>query len=168
MPEALAAKTAASGIGSTDATSASSTLDPTASDSTSSASSTDATSLDPSSLKDRIDSLLAQQVQSGTLTSAQADTLKSAFRNPDNGIEGGGGRRPQGPPPGPPPDATSDTASDATTTSATASTASTTDDLLASFVKQLQSSQDRTSTYGAGGTRGGGQVASSLLLNFKA
>ncbi|GJD72063.1 hypothetical protein [Methylobacterium goesingense] len=130
--------------------------------------STDADRLDPGSLPDRIDDLLTQQVGNGNLTQTQADTLKSAFENLGGGTDGVGARqRPQGPPPGPPPDAsgsgsgTSDASSESTgTTSA--------DDLLATFVKQLQTAQNQSRAYAADGTRSGSQTASALLLNFTA
>lgn len=135
-------------------------------------SATDTGHLEPGSLGDRIDDLLAQQVGTGTLTQAQADTLKSAFGSLD--AETGGvdtRQRPSGPPPGPPPGSSADDAqsgSDATASSADSSETVSSEDLLASFVKQLQSVQDRTRAYGADGTRTGGQSASPRLLNFQA
>lgn len=133
-------------------------------------STTDTGDLEPASLQDRIDDLLAQQVGTGTLTQAQADTLKSAFGSLD--AETGGvdtRQRPSGPPPGPPPGSSTDDAqsgSDATASSADSSDTVSSEDLLASFVKQLQSVQDRTRAYGADGTRTAGQSASPRLLNF--
>lgn len=41
-------------------------------------------------------------------------------------------------------------------------------DLLASFMKQLQSAQSQTSGYRANATAGGSRLVSALLLNFEA
>lgn len=128
--------------------------------------SADADRLDPGSLADRIDDLLTQQVGSGTLTQAQADTLKSAFENFGGGTDGVGARqRPQGPPPGPPPDASGSGTSDASSESTGTASG---DDLLADFVTQLQTAQNQSRAYAADGTRLGSRTASALLLNFTA
>ncbi|WP_243911463.1 hypothetical protein [Methylobacterium sp. J-078] len=119
-------------------------------------------------MTNRIDDLLTQQVGTGTLTEAQADTLKSAFENLGGGTEGVGARqRPQGPPPGPPPDG-SGSGSGTSDASSENTGATSADDLLANFVKQLQAVQNQSSAYAADGTRSSSQTASALLLNFTA
>jgi len=169
MPDALSAQTPTDGIAATDAMSSASDSDAADTGLESNGSGTDSASLDPSGMTDRIDGLLAQQVQNGALTSDQADTLKTAFQSMGGGTEvGGAGHHPRGLPPGPPPDAAdSGTPGTDPTSAAPTTSTSSTDDLLASFVKQLQTSQNRTSPYGADGARSSAQ-ASALLLNFRA
>ncbi|MCE7798580.1 hypothetical protein LWE61_18780 [Sphingobium sufflavum] len=75
--------------------------------------------LDPAGMKDRIDSLISDQVTAGTLTDEQAATLQSLFAQGGpqpqgeggsgdtdsmamGGVGGRGGMRPMGPPPPPP------------------------------------------------------------------
>ncbi|KAB1072163.1 hypothetical protein [Methylobacterium planeticum] len=130
------------------------------------------TRLDPSDMKDRIDGLIDDQVTSGSLTSAQADTLKQIFAQnagggPDDASEdrdaepvggvGGRGHRPHGPPP-----------TDASSAgSATDASASGTDDLLTSFIQQLQATQSSASGYGASGSGSSGQTSAALLFDFQ-
>ncbi len=124
-------------------------------------------------MKDKIDGLIANQVSSGTLTSDQATTLKSLFAKGDKGdrdaVGSAGGPRP-GPPPGPPPSGsdTSDSSSTSadTSTSGTTSTASTSD-LLASFIKQLQSTQASGTGYASSGSTAARSSASALVLDFQ-
>ncbi|QGP79263.1 hypothetical protein [Sphingobium sp. CAP-1] len=91
--------------------------------------------LDPSEMKDRIDSLIEDQVAAGTLTEDQAAALQSFFAQGPGGasatgdasgdgmsVEGMGGVGPMGgPPPGPPPPASTSTQedSDSSTTGST-------------------------------------------------
>lgn len=101
--------------------------------------------LEPADLKARIDDLIGQQVQGGRLTSDQAETLKSVLGGEAGGSSGAG----------------------VAAAPAADTTAQSTNDLLATFVRHLQSRQDQTSPYGAGGTRAATPSASALLMNFK-
>lgn len=165
--EPLAAPKPAGGVTATNSASATPDAGSPVEDAAGGGRETTSSTLGPAALNDRIVGLLAQQVAGGSLTSAQADTLKTAL----GAVETGGSRhRPSGPPPGPPPQADTDDATTGTleTAASPSSSAPSAGDLLASFVKQLQSAQDRTSTYRADGARSSGQTASALLLNFKA
>ncbi|GEO99018.1 hypothetical protein [Methylobacterium haplocladii] len=131
--------------------------------------------LGPSDMKSRIDDLISQQVGSGTLTSDQAETLKQVFAQGSEGHGGKGGHgevgRSGGPPPGPPPaddTAPSDPFADPSTSASGSTTGQSAGDILASFMKQLQSAQNQPSGYGANATSGGSRSASALLLNFEA
>ncbi|MBN6823151.1 hypothetical protein JRF84_26665, partial [Methylobacterium organophilum] len=82
---------------------------------------------------------------------------------------------PPGPPPGPPPADAAGSAGSGTSASASASAAAststtsaarTTNDLLSTFIQQLQSSQSVSAGYGASGTANGG-TASALLVDFR-
>jgi hypothetical protein len=94
--------------------------------------------LDPAGMKDRIDSLISDQVTAGTLTDEQAATLQSLFAQGGpqpqgeggsgdtdsmamGGVGGRGGMRPMGPPP-PPPSGTEEEDSSTSSTSATEDT----------------------------------------------
>lgn len=128
---------------------------------------------DPSEVKSKIDSLIAGQVSSGALTSDQAGELTSLFQSagpkgghghggsggaggpPPGGGPGGPGG-PDGPPPGPAPGGSDDVA-DASSTATTSSSS----DVLASFVKQLQTSLHEG--YGQSGTS---KTSSSTSLLF--
>ncbi|MGU3359774.1 hypothetical protein ACLBWX_05510 [Methylobacterium sp. M6A4_1b] len=124
--------------------------------------------LDPEDMKARIDDLIGQQVQNGSLTSEQAKTLTSVLNGESGGSSvasvGGrsGGHHHGGPPPVDDKPASADAG-----TNATDLTTQSTNDLLTTFVKQLQSRQDQTSPYGSGGTRTNTASASALLMNFK-
>ncbi|MCJ2109112.1 hypothetical protein MKK70_27830 [Methylobacterium sp. E-041] len=173
-------------ISATDATALTSALDSidaslksgeTANGAASASSSTSAASrLDPSQIKSRIDGLIADQVTNGTLTSDQAATLTSLFAKggakgeaKDGGVGGAGG-----PPPGPPfgaaPDGNdlSDASSADPDASASGSTSTaSTSDLLASFIKQLQSTQASATGYASSGTSSTSSNASALVLDFR-
>ncbi|HEY0353586.1 MAG TPA: hypothetical protein VGC68_08145 [Enterovirga sp.] len=133
------------------------------------------TRLDPSDMKDRIDSLIDDQVTGGGLTSAQADTLKQIFAqnasggpddesdDEDSGQVGGIGghcRRPHGPPP-------TDQVSASSAIDATDATETGADDLLSSFIQQLQSSQSSASGYGASGSGSSSRSSAALLFDFQ-
>jgi hypothetical protein len=132
--------------------------------STTGSNSTDSTRsrLDPASMKDRIDSLIAGQVDSGALTSDQASELKNLFASggrstaDSDSLSGPSGAG--GPPPGPPPGQSQD---DTSSTSG-----SSTSDLLSSFLQQLQASQSSNARYGANGSSQYGANASALLVDF--
>lgn len=122
--------------------------------------------LDPSEMKSRVDSLIAEQVDNGTLTDEQASELQMFF------AAGPGG--PGGPPPPPPMDASSETAAasseetlvaaltesaaTSTSSSSTSDSASSTSEtstetdklaLLEAFLDSLRAAEaDRRGTYG--------------------
>jgi hypothetical protein len=123
--------------------------------------------LDPSGMKDRIDSLIDDQVSAGTLTEDQAAALQSFFaQGPGgststanssedqgfniDGIDGvGGPGAMRGPPPGPPPSASSEDSDDSSTTSSTAATSATDQlDSIIAFLENLRSSLSQ-SLYGS-------------------
>ncbi|MGY2050366.1 hypothetical protein [Methylobacterium sp. JK268] len=128
--------------------------------------------LDPSQAKSRIDDLIAGEVDKGTLTSAQADELKSLFAK---GPHGGGHPHGVGGDPdqdggGIDPAAGTDGTASTASTSASGTGATSTSDLLSSFIKQLQDAQAQTqsSTYGQSGTTGSSSVSAALLIDFQA
>jgi hypothetical protein len=84
------------------------------------------------------------------------------------GMSGAGGP-PPGPPPagGQPPSGSNDAASGTAPTQVAGTDASSATDLLATFIKQLQSSQGQGSGYGATGTSGG-RASGALVVNFEA
>jgi len=133
----------------------------------SSSSSDSSARLDPSGMKDRIDSLIDDQVSAGTLTEDQAAALQSFFaQGPGgststanssedqgfniDGIDGvGGPGAMRGPPPGPPPSASSEDSDDSSTTSSTAATSATDQlDSIIAFLENLRSSLSQ-SLYGS-------------------
>lgn len=123
--------------------------------------------LDPSQMKDRIDSLIEDQVSAGTLTEDQAAALQSFFAQGPGATDGSesgedgmsiagaggiGGPGPMGgPPPGPPPAGASDEDedSDSSTTSSTDAT-SAADQLgsIIAFLENLRTSLSQ-SLYGS-------------------
>jgi hypothetical protein len=112
----------------------------------------------PDQAKAKVDGLIDAQVESGSLTSEQADGLKQLFA--DTFANGPGG--PGGPPPGPPPGG----GEDGTTTSLTI----TSDDAdvtraLQDFLKQLQ--EKLGSGYSASG-QSSGSSGSSVLFDISA
>ena len=170
MAGTISSELSAGSLSSTDATALTSAL--SSIDSSLSADRTDASGgtrskLDPSSMKDRVDSLIADQVGSGSLTDDQATALKALFAShgqstrtagaADGGVSGAGG-----PPPGPPPgDAASGPSGSSSSTDP-----SSTSDLLAGFLQQLQSSQSSSVGYGASGTSASAGI-SALLVDFR-
>ncbi|SER05902.1 hypothetical protein [Sphingobium sp. YR768] len=122
--------------------------------------------LDPSEMKDRIDSLIDEQVSAGTLTEEQASALQSFFAQGPGGsvqsadassddsmsIEGmggvGGPGRMGGPPPGPPPSEATDEDSDSSTVSATDSSVTDQLDSMIAFLENLRASMSQ-SLYGS-------------------
>ncbi len=110
----------------------------------------------PGEMQSKISDLIQSQVDSGSLTSAQADELKQVFANamPKGGPGGAGG---------PPPDASGQT-SDSSTSSSSSS-----DDiakLLSDFIDSLKNANSSQS-YGAGGDSLVSQI-SSLIVDYKA
>lgn len=103
----------------------------------------------PEEMQEKIESLIDQQVEDGTLTSEQADELKELFANaaPKGGPGGPGGA---GGPPPPPPEGEEEEAS--STTSASSSSKTDMAKLLEDFLKQLQEKKGSTTAYGTDGT----------------
>ncbi|AWN51725.1 hypothetical protein [Methylobacterium sp. 17Sr1-1] len=120
-----------------------------------SGSGTSGTRLDPAQAKSRMDDLIGAEVTKGTLTSDQATTLKSLLSSQKGGQGGerGGVGGAGGPPPGPPPSGAAD-ATGSTDATSTADAATSASDLLAGFLKQLQTAQaqSQASGYGASGS----------------
>ncbi|HUD92284.1 hypothetical protein [Sphingobium sp.] len=121
--------------------------------------------LDPSEMKDRIDSLIDDQVSAGTLTEDQAATLQSFFaQGPGGSVQtadgsDGGGMSVEsmggiggtglmrGPPPGPPPSALSEDDDSSSTNSTDATSATEQLDSIIAFLENLRSSMSQ-SLYG--------------------
>ncbi|MCJ2063349.1 hypothetical protein MKK63_11580 [Methylobacterium sp. J-088] len=176
MADTISSALSAGTLSSTDATaltSALSSIDSGLSADRANVSSGTEAKLDPSSMKDRVDSLIADQVSSGSLTDDQATELKTLFAShgrstqtadaADGGVSGAGGP-PPGPPPGsPPPDAASGSGTSGSSSSADTSS---TNDLLAGFLQQLQNSQSPSVGYGASGSSGSSRI-SALLVDFR-
>jgi hypothetical protein len=173
MAEAIAQQQQAGALSSTDATaltSALSSIDSSlqgdaASGVSGSASASAGNRLDPSAMKDRIDSLISDQVSSGALTSDQASELTNLFSSHGASVTGStdtaAGAPP--PPPGPPPSgAGADSGSAITGSSGTTSSS----DLLSTFIQQLQAAQSNGAGYGASGTSASTQ-SQALLFDFK-
>jgi hypothetical protein len=162
MSDTISSALSAGTLSSTDATALTGAL--TSIDASLSADRSSGTSqatLDPASMKDRIDGLIADQVSSGSLTSDQATELKNLFAShgrSTQAAEDGSGVPDADGPPGPPP-------SDAAPAGAAESGAST-NDLLATFIQQLQSGQSTGAGYGASGTSTGAGSA-ALLFDFR-
>ncbi|MCJ2048705.1 hypothetical protein [Methylobacterium sp. J-070] len=116
--------------------------------------------LDPSTLQDRIDGLISDQVSGGSLTDDQATELKALFASHGRSTEASATSRGDGTPSGPPPGAAADASSPSRSGTAT------TNDLLATFVHQLQSSQSAGAGYGAAGTSTA-TTSAALLFDFQ-
>lgn len=102
-------------------------------------SSTRAAPPSPDEAKSKIESLINDQVSSGSLTSDQADELKQLFSDTFANGPGGGRGAHGGPPPGPPPGEGQGGDSDSGTTSFTITTNdSGVSQALQDFLKQLQ------------------------------
>lgn len=179
MDNKISAALESGSISETDATALEGALDSIDSAlSSGSSSGTSSGRLDPSGMKDRIDSLIAEQVDAGTLTQEQADELQSLFAQGPSGAGGpppemvaaddgtevagmdgmdgmqgmGGPRGPHGPggPPPPPPSSDDDSASSSSDDSET-----TVDDVLASmqaFMDNLRASLASGLTYSTSST----------------
>ncbi|WP_457105877.1 hypothetical protein [Methylobacterium sp. P5_C11] len=175
MSDTISSALSAGTISSTDATAltgALSTIDSSLSSDragSASASTTTRAKLDPSSMKDRIDGLIADQVSSGSLTADQATELKNLFSSHGQSVQSadatGDVSGQDGPPPGPPPGESASGSTGSGTSSSTSVTQATTD-LLSTFIQQLQGSQSGSASYGAGGTTNGGTI-SALLVDFR-
>ena len=118
---------------------------------------------DPSELGKKIDDLISQQVEAGTLTSDQASELQGLFKNanPGKGEPGGpGGLPPGGPPPGggggPQQSGSSTESSDSSDSKS----------LLEEFLTNLQSQLAQGQNYGSNGSTSTASTT-SLLLSFQ-
>ncbi len=165
LQNTLAAQVSSGEVSSTDASALSSALDSidqAMKAERGSFSSTRTAPPSPEEAKSKIDSLIAEQVEAGTLTEDQAAELKEIFSETfANGP--GGGRGPGGPPPGPPPgeesESTGTTSLTITTNDSAVSTA------LQDFLKQLQ--EKLGSGYGTSGQSTSG-TSTSLLFDVSA
>jgi hypothetical protein len=135
----------------------------------------------PGDIKSKIDSLIANEVQSGQLTSNQATELQNVFANtfsqggpggsggPGGGGPGGAGGGPGGP--GGPGGGGSGgpggaSASDGSSASASSSdSSSSSDSLLSEFLKLIQSSQGQTTSYNSSGQTT--DTTSALVVNYQ-
>ncbi|MFE1597816.1 hypothetical protein [Methylobacterium sp. ID0610] len=144
----VSAKEQSGAIGATDAEALSRAIDDIDQTLSQGASGTRPARLDPSEATSRIDDLIAGEVDKGTLTGEQAETLKGLLSQ-------------QGPQAGGP---VGGVASSTSTASG-----SRLDDLLSNFLKQIQDAQSpgQATRYGATGSSGG-TVASALLVDFQA
>lgn len=136
--------------------------------------------LNPSDMKDRIDSLIEDQVSSGTLTSDQASALQSFFAQGGqqpaggsesqsasvDGVEGagpaGGPKGMRGPPP-PPPAAAEDSEEDDDSSTTTETTAADQLDAMIAFLENLREGTTST-TYGSSSTSSSSNSANSGLV----
>ena len=176
MAEAIAQQQQSGALSSTDATALTSALDAidsglqdssSTSGTASSSSASDSTRLDPSQVKDRIDSLIGGQVSSGALTSDQATELSNLFSSHGTSVTSATGGAPDGPPPGPPPaDGPSGSNGTGSTDASTGTTSTSANDLLSTFIQQLQAAQTSNAGYGARGATAS-QSSSALLFDFK-
>ncbi|MGC5781090.1 hypothetical protein J4O73_20435 [Methylobacterium sp. NFXW15] len=172
MSSTIKSELSSGALSSTDATALTSALDAidtSLSSSTGTGSTAAASSrLDPGSMKDRIDSLISDQVDSGALTSDQADELKNLFasggRSTEASSSASGTSEIGGPPPGPPPGGSPDgtTSDGSSSTSGTSSS-----DLLSTFMQQLQAAQSKNAAYGATGSSQYSVNNSALLIDFR-
>lgn len=113
----------------------------------------------PDQMQSKIDDLIQSQVDSGALTSTQANELKQVFSNAmSQGGPGGAG--------GPPPSDGNSQTSDSSRTSDTSSSSSDVAKLLADFIRLLKDSNSSTS-YGQSGDSQQSQI-STLVVDYKA
>lgn len=150
--------------------------------SSSASSSSSSSRLDPSEMKDRVDSLIEDQVSSGALTEDQAAALQSFFAQggPGGGTESassdegmsidgmqamGGPQGMRGPPPPPPPSSTDDADEDSSSTSTTSSTdATSAADQLESIIAFLENLRSSLSQSLYGGTTSSSDSSNSGLV----
>ncbi|MEG3122496.1 hypothetical protein [Sphingomonas sp. GB1N7] len=151
MNERISKAVSAGLISATDQTALSSALDSI--DSSLSAS-RDSGTQKSGSFKEKIGSMIDEQVSSGTLTEAQATELKGFFA--EGGPKGAGGMKGhRGPPPG---------AEESTGSTSSTDTASTQLDALMKMLENLRNSQDSKDSYSATGTSSTTSSSQSGLL----
>lgn len=125
----------------------------------------------PDEMQSKVEGLIVEQVEAGTLTEDQAEELKTLFEEtfaqgpggaggPPTGGPGGAG----GPPPGPPPGEEEDGTVSSTSSS---SDASDTADLLAKFLEQLKEAKAGT-TYSLTGAKSANGTTVSILFDIEA
>jgi hypothetical protein len=116
-----------------------------------------------SEVKSKIDDLIGSEVQNGKLTSDQAEELKNVFAKAfSHGGDGAGG--PQGAPGGPGGPPAPGGASDA---SASSNSSDQLNQILSDFLKSVQQSLSKNSTYDASGDTGSVSI-SALVMNYQA
>lgn len=180
MDKRISAAVSAGTISATDQTALSGALDSI--DSSLSASQSSGTK-PTGGIKDRVDSLIADQVKAGTLTEDQASELKTIFaQGPGgtpgsssadgsdssddmamNGVGGVSGAKGHCGGHGGPPPASNDDDSSTTSTSSTADSASTQLDTLISFLQKLRGSM-ASSTYGTSSSSTASDSSNSGML----
>jgi hypothetical protein len=112
-------------------------------------------------MKTRMDSLIDQQVEAGTLTDEQAEELKELFAaGPANGAQGPGGMGGPGCAGGPPPSSESDEEEDETVDAAEAAAKQL--DAIMAFLETLRNSLS-SGLYGESGTTSGGGNAGLVV-----
>jgi hypothetical protein len=126
----------------------------------------------PDEMKSKIDDLIANEVQNGKLTSDQADELKNVFAKAfSHGGDGAGG--PQGNPGGaggaggPGGSGGSCGSGGSGDASASSSSSDQLNQILSDFLKSVQQSQSKNSTYDASGDTGSVTI-SALVMNYQA
>jgi hypothetical protein len=117
----------------------------------------------PSEMKSKIDDLIATEVQNGKLTSDQAEELKNVFANAFSQGPGGAGG-PQGGPGGPGGSCAPGGSGDASASSDSSDQLS---QLLDDFLKLVQQSLSKNSTYDASGDTGSVSIT-ALVMNYQA
>jgi hypothetical protein len=127
----------------------------------------------PSDMKSKIDGLISQEVQNGTLTSNQATELQNLFSNAFQGGHGGPGG-PGGPggasdsqSAGSDSDSSSSnsTSSSGSSSSSDSSSSNSATSLLQDFLKLLRDSTTTTANYGANGQTT--SVSSASVVNYQ-
>jgi len=117
----------------------------------------------PDEMKSKIDDLIAGEVQNGKLTSDQAEELKNVFAKAFSHGPGGAGG-PHGGPGGPggpgAPGGTGDP-------SASSDSSDQLNQILSDFLKSIQQSLSKSSTYDASGDTGSVSI-SALVMNYQA
>jgi len=120
----------------------------------------------PSEMKSKIDDLIASEVQNGKLTSDQADELKNVFAKAFSHGPGGAGG-PQGGPGGAGGQGESCAAGGSADASASSSSSDQLNQILSDFLKSIQQSLSKNSTYDASGDTGSVSVT-ALVMNYQA
>jgi hypothetical protein len=116
-----------------------------------------------SEMKSKIDDLIASEVQNGKLTSDQADELKNVFDKAFSHGPGGAGG-PHGGPGGPGGPGAPGGTGDA---SASSDSSDQLNQILSDFLKSIQQSLSKSSTYDASGDTGSVSI-SALVMNYQA
>ena len=119
-----------------------------------------------SEMKSKIDDLIASEVQNGKLTSDQAEELKNVFAKAfSHGGQGAGG--PQGGPGGPGGAGGACAPGGSDDASASSGSSDQLNQLLSDFLKSVQQSLSKDSTYDASGDTGSVSIT-ALVMNYQA